>query len=99
MTEWTVNNKLNVWYQKRYHIALAKQDLSRDWIYDSGNQKINAYIEWLQGFGVIASGAWDDNYLWSDAEVWNDAQPAVLATGIWNGRGLWSDAATWNDGV
>ena len=32
------------WYQKRNHIALAKEDFSRQYIYDSGIQKIDAWI-------------------------------------------------------
>jgi hypothetical protein len=32
------------WYQKRNHIALAKEDVSRQYIYDSGIQKIDAFI-------------------------------------------------------
>ena len=32
------------WYQKRNHIALAKEDFSRQFIYDSGIQKIDAWI-------------------------------------------------------
>lgn len=87
------------WQQPQYNIALAKEDFSKQWIFDSGIKKIDAWIEWLNGYGVIASGFWDDNYLWSDAEVWNDEVPFALATGTWNWRGIWSDAATWNDGV
>lgn len=94
-----LNTPTHRWYQGRYHIPLAKQDFSRQWIYSSGIAKIDAYIEWTQGFGVTASGVWDDAFNWSDTEEWNDAQPYVLAQGEWNGRGAWSDAATWNDGV
>ena len=32
------------WYQKRNHIPLAKEDVSRQYIYDSGIQKIDAFI-------------------------------------------------------
>jgi hypothetical protein len=32
------------WYQTRNNIRLPKQDFSRDWIYDSGIQKIDAWI-------------------------------------------------------
>jgi hypothetical protein len=32
------------WYQPRNHIALAKEDFSKQWIYDSGIQKIDAWI-------------------------------------------------------
>ena len=87
------------WYEPRNNIALAPNDYSKQWIYNSGIQKIDALIEWRNGYGVIASGSWDDTYLWADAEVWNDAVPFALATGTWNWRGLWFDAATWNDGV
>ena len=38
------------WYQKRNHIALAKDDFSRKFIYDSGIQKIDAFIA-LQPWG------------------------------------------------
>ena len=32
------------WYEPRNHIALAKEDLSKQWIFDSGIQKIDAWI-------------------------------------------------------
>jgi len=32
------------WYEPRNHIALAKEDVSKQWIYDSGIQKIDAWI-------------------------------------------------------
>jgi hypothetical protein len=32
------------WYETRNNIRLPKQDFSRDWIYDSGIQKIDAWI-------------------------------------------------------
>ena len=32
------------WYEPRNHIALAKEDYSRQYIYDSGIQKIDAWI-------------------------------------------------------
>lgn len=38
------------WYQKRNHIALAKEDVSRQYIFDSGIQKIDAFIA-LQPWG------------------------------------------------
>lgn len=87
------------WYQKRYHIKLPVRDVSKKYIYADGIQKIDAFIDWTNGFGVIASGSWDDSYLWSDVGVWNDSAPFALATGTWNWRGIWADAATWNDGV
>jgi hypothetical protein len=41
-------DELNVpthrWYQPRNHINLAKEDYSKQWIYDSGIQKIDAFI-------------------------------------------------------
>jgi len=39
------------WYQKRNHIALAKEDFSRQYIYDSGIQKIDAWIN-SQPWGI-----------------------------------------------
>ena len=42
------------WYQKRNHIALAKKDVSRQYIYDSGIQKIDAWIN---------SQPWGDVYI------------------------------------
>jgi hypothetical protein len=42
------------WYQKRNHIALAKEDFSRQFIYDSGIQKIDAWIN---------SQPWGDVYI------------------------------------
>jgi hypothetical protein len=33
MTEWTVNNKLNAWYQKQYHIKLPKQYQTKALLY------------------------------------------------------------------
>jgi hypothetical protein len=32
------------WYEPRNHIALAKEDVSKQWIFDSGIQKIDAWI-------------------------------------------------------
>ena len=32
------------WYEKRNNIPLPKEDFSKDWIYDSGIQKIDAWI-------------------------------------------------------
>jgi hypothetical protein len=32
------------WYEPRNHIPLAKEDVSKQWIYDSGIQKIDAFI-------------------------------------------------------
>jgi len=42
------------WYQKRNHVALAKEDFSRQFIYDSGIQKIDAWIN---------SQPWGDVYI------------------------------------
>ena len=42
------------WYQKRNHVALAKEDVSRQYIYDSGIQKIDAWIN---------SQPWGDVYI------------------------------------
>jgi hypothetical protein len=43
-----MSDELNIpthrWYQTRNNIRLPKQDFSRDWIYDSGIQKIDAWI-------------------------------------------------------
>jgi len=39
------------WYEKRNHIALAKEDFSRQYIYDSGIQKIDAWIN-SQPWGI-----------------------------------------------
>lgn len=35
MTEWTVNNKLNDWYQKQYHIKLPKKYETKSRLYFS----------------------------------------------------------------
>lgn len=69
------------WYEPRNHIALAKEDVSKQWIYDSGIQKIDAWI---------ASQPWGDVFspssLFSSGEegVWYD--PSDLTT-------MWTDTA------
>ena len=35
MTEWTVNNKLNDWYEKQYHIKLPKKFETKSRLYFS----------------------------------------------------------------
>lgn len=42
------------WYQGRYHIPLAKEDHSKQWIFDSGIQKIDAWIALLSGVSAYA---------------------------------------------
>ena len=37
------------WYQGRYHIPLAKEDHSKQWIFASGISKIDAWIDLLAG--------------------------------------------------
>jgi hypothetical protein len=45
------------WYQKRYNIPLAKEDFSKQWIYDSGIQKIDAWIALLGGTAPVSAYA------------------------------------------
>lgn len=67
-----LNTPNHRWYQGRYHIPLAKQDFSRQWIYASGIAKIDAYIESISDPGVVALGFWNDTYNWADASNWTD---------------------------
>jgi len=59
------------WYQKRNHVALAKEDVSRQYIYDSGIQKIDAWINsqpWGAAFVLfIPSGS--DSLITSDGNT------------------------------
>ena len=67
-----LNTPTHRWYEPRYNIPLAKEDVSNQWIYASGIQKIDAYIESVSDPGVVAFGAWADLYNWADASTWND---------------------------
>lgn len=54
-------DELNVpthrWYQPRNHIKLAARDVSAKYIYDSGIQKIDAFIA-QQPWGLSAMAKW-----------------------------------------
>jgi hypothetical protein len=54
MTEWTVNNKLNEWYQKRYHIKLPKKWETKSEIYFSSGFSPSAL------FALAEPGVWYD---------------------------------------
>ena len=60
------------WYQRRYHIPLANEDFSKQWIFDSGIQKIDAHIRYVSW--ILVTGVWNDNGLWADAQTWNDGE-------------------------
>ena len=49
MTEWTVNNKLNAWYQKQYHIKLPKQYETKSLLYFSTYSPISLFETGEQG--------------------------------------------------
>ncbi|HEY7823936.1 MAG TPA: hypothetical protein VIG24_13925, partial [Acidimicrobiia bacterium] len=44
------------WYQGRYHIPLAKEDHSKQWIFASGISKIDAWIDLLAGLDYSILG-------------------------------------------
>jgi hypothetical protein len=54
------------WYQKRNHIALAKEDVSRQYIFDSGIQKIDAWINSQPWGPVLSLFANDEEGVWYD---------------------------------
>jgi hypothetical protein len=56
------------WYQKRYNIPLAKEDFSKQWIYDSGIQKINAWIALLGGVSAYAINTYDPSLVFDFGE-------------------------------
>lgn len=73
MTEWTVNNKLNAWYQKRYHIKLPKQYETKSRLYFSLGGFSPSSLFALAEPGVwydpsdVANLAWRRNLLlWSE---------------------------------
>ena len=76
------------WYQKRNHIALAKQDVSRQYIYDSGIQKIDAWINsqpWGGPVGfdpasLFASGEQGSWYEVSTTTCFTDTSGTIAAT-------------------
>ena len=61
------------WYEPRNHIPLAKEDVSKQWIYDSGIQKIDAWIN-SQPWGNPVPGL----FALSEPGVWYD--PSDLTT-------------------
>jgi hypothetical protein len=54
MSEWTVNNKLNEWYEKQYHIKLPKQYVTKALIYFSRSASPLAL------FAAGEAGVWYD---------------------------------------
>lgn len=46
------NTPTHRWYEPRNNISLPKEDFSKDWIFDSGIQKIDAWIA-SQPWGVV----------------------------------------------
>lgn len=49
-----LNTPSHRWYQRRYNIPLANEDFSKQWIFDSGIQKIDAYIALLGGVSPLS---------------------------------------------
>jgi hypothetical protein len=75
------------WYQRRYHVRLRPDEVSRTWILASGIAKIDALIfnppsgtVW-----VFANGFFYDPGVWLDQVVW------VLSGGTFNDNGVWMD--------
>jgi hypothetical protein len=65
------------WYEPRNHIALAKEDLSKQFIFNSGIQKIDAWINsqpWGGGFSpaILFAGG--------EVGVWYDPSPETTFT-------------------
>jgi hypothetical protein len=57
------------WYEPRNHIPLAKEDVSKQWIYDSGIQKIDAWINsqpWGNSFSPSTLFALSEPGVWYD---------------------------------
>ena len=73
MAEPQKNIRTHYWYQKRFHIRLADEDISKDWIFAPGVEKIHEHIadkghldkNWLTpvgGFVGEYGGVWHDPY-------------------------------------
>ena len=60
------------WYQRRYNISLAKEDVSRDTIFASGIAKIDAYIASLPGGSPITATVAPSAYAYSDGGTVGD---------------------------
>jgi len=89
MSEWTVNNKLNEWYEKQYHIKLPKQYVTKALIYFSRSASPLAL------FAAGEAGVWYDpsdvaNLNWRrnlltyseqfDNAIWGKSAATVPAT-------------------
>jgi hypothetical protein len=60
------------WYEPRNHIPLAKEDVSKQWIFNSGIQKINAWIN-SQPWGNPIAALFANN----EPGVWYDPSQAA----------------------
>lgn len=67
-----LNTPNHRYYQNRYNVELAPNEMSKQWILASGIAKIDAYIESISDPGVVGYGFWEDLFNWSDAAAWND---------------------------
>jgi hypothetical protein len=87
MTEWTVNNKLNAWYQKRYHIKLPKQYETKARLYFSTYSPISLFSAGEQGVWFdpsdVANLNWRRNLLtWTeqfDNAAWTKTRSSISA--------------------
>jgi hypothetical protein len=90
MSEWTVNNKLNEWYQKRYHIKLPKQYETKSRIFFSTGTPLEDFALWAW---FLKSGVWNLDGQWVDDVAWTPNW--FLTTGIINVYGAWADSEAW----
>lgn len=92
------------WYEPRNNIALAPNDYSKQWIYNSGIQKIDAWISsqpWggtpLELFAAwpwfLKSGVWSSLGQWVDDVAWTPSW--FLTTGAISVYGAYSDSEAW----
>jgi hypothetical protein len=107
MTEWTVNNKLNAWYQKRYHIKLPKQYETKARLYFSTYSPSSLFSAGEQGVWFdpsdVANLNWRrnlltwteqfDNAAWTKAAVSVSANAAVAPDGTTTADKLVEDTA------
>ena len=60
------------YYEPRYNIKLAPNEMSKQYILASGIARIDAYIESISDPGCVGYGTWEDLFNWADTAAWND---------------------------